>query len=232
MNLAAPVALGALLAAACVWGPAGPAGAATKKATKKTAKVSIAAGKPCPTLDQSAPGTGLDCVLVGKALQWQPRGTKVNPFRVGDVGAFATKARVINYQVKVTGPPKMLDATAIAAPDPNRAAIPAGSAPFQFPAEINNLGPDVGDPPAALTDFTLVDRAGVAYALYSGAECATYTTSAGALAAIEGAIHLRNIAVGVNTGAFCAVLPTTTVDAKLYLRIKVLDGADLWFRTV
>ncbi len=58
------------------------ADAAAKKTTTKPR--GPVAGGVCSPLGTRAPGVSLDCVKVGSKLQWQPRGTKVNPFRVGD----------------------------------------------------------------------------------------------------------------------------------------------------
>jgi hypothetical protein len=210
-----------------------PAAQAAKKSTSKKAKAAAnatpAAGKSCPTINANA--SGLDCVRVGAALQWQPRGIKVNPFRVGDTGAFATTYRVIGYRLKVTSPAKVIDAAAIGAPDPTRQAIPAGSAPVVIAVDLTNTATDVGDPAAALTTFELVDGAGVRYALYSGAECAAFSSNAALLSAVVGAVSLRNVPPGTNTGAFCGVIPTAQVSEKLLLHVKVLDNSDVWFRT-
>lgn len=58
--------------------------AATKKKSPTTKARGPVAGGTCTPLGGRAPGSALDCVKVGSKLQWQPRGSKVNPFRVGD----------------------------------------------------------------------------------------------------------------------------------------------------
>ncbi len=51
-------------------------------ATKKT--VPPRAGAACTKLGTRAPGTTLDCVAVGTKKQWQPKGSKLNPFLPGE----------------------------------------------------------------------------------------------------------------------------------------------------
>jgi hypothetical protein len=59
------------------------ADAATKKKSTPKPKGPVAGGS-CSPLEARAASLNLDCVKVGTKLQWQPRGTKVNPFRMGD----------------------------------------------------------------------------------------------------------------------------------------------------
>ena len=56
------------------------ADAATKKAKPK----GPSAGQACSPIGAHAPGTSLDCVAVGSKKQWQPKGTKLNPYRIGE----------------------------------------------------------------------------------------------------------------------------------------------------
>jgi len=58
------------------------AGGPARAATKKT--VPPRAGAACATLGTRAPGTNLDCVAVGTKKQWQPKGSKLNPFLPGE----------------------------------------------------------------------------------------------------------------------------------------------------
>jgi hypothetical protein len=70
-----------------VSGLSGKADAAPKKKTSSKSNAPVA-GAACSTLAARAAGLNLDCVKVGTKLQWQPRGTKVNPFRVGETFAW------------------------------------------------------------------------------------------------------------------------------------------------
>jgi hypothetical protein len=57
------------------------ADAAKKPVTTKPRAV---AGGSCSPLGAHAAGTSLDCVKVGTKLQWQPKGSKANPYLVGE----------------------------------------------------------------------------------------------------------------------------------------------------
>ncbi len=83
---ASPARLAALTAIALILVTviATAADAATKKRSPTTKARGPVAGGTCTPLGGRAPGNALDCVKVGSKLQWQPRGSKVNPFRVGD----------------------------------------------------------------------------------------------------------------------------------------------------
>lgn len=79
----------------------GPASGATKKTVKAVVKATVpAAGKACLAIGAAAAGTNLDCVTVGKALQWQPRGSRVNPFHLND-GAEYVAYEGNRYRLKI-----------------------------------------------------------------------------------------------------------------------------------
>ena len=82
-----------MLALSTVAGSA--ADAATKKKNTPKPKGPVA-GAVCSPLGARAASLNLDCVKVGTKLQWQPRGTKVNPFRVGDTFAWAQSSNQRN----------------------------------------------------------------------------------------------------------------------------------------
>lgn len=71
--------LAALLFAALLL--ASPSATAAKKVVKSKVP---AAGGPCAPVGARASGSALMCVSVGSRLQWQPKGSKLNPFRVGE----------------------------------------------------------------------------------------------------------------------------------------------------
>ena len=82
------LAIGTLVAGVLVGAPGAHAGVVTaaKKTRKTVAKVVIPKpGTLCPTRAATFPGTSLDCVDVpARGLQWQYRGTLLNPFRLGE----------------------------------------------------------------------------------------------------------------------------------------------------
>ena len=57
-------------------------GAAAKTAKPKAKKP--VAGQACSPIGAHAAGTNLDCVAVGSKKQWQPKGSKLNPYRLGE----------------------------------------------------------------------------------------------------------------------------------------------------
>ena len=83
------LAMGALVGGVLVGVPAARAGVVT--AAKKSPKTIVAKvvipkpGTPCPTRAATFPRTSLDCVIVpAGGLQWQYRGTLLDPFRLGE----------------------------------------------------------------------------------------------------------------------------------------------------
>ena len=68
-----------------------PAGAAAKKKTKTTKKVTVANGKTCST--KGTVSASFTCVeLQSKALQWWSAGTAQNPLKLGQVGRVSNPA--------------------------------------------------------------------------------------------------------------------------------------------
>ncbi len=73
-----------------------PVDAASKKKTTTIKPRGPVAGGVCSPLGSRAPGAALDCIKVGTKLQWQPRGVKLNPFRVGDTFAWTQSSNQRN----------------------------------------------------------------------------------------------------------------------------------------
>lgn len=63
---------------------AAPAMAAKRPPPRKRI-LKVAAGNACAPLGARAPGTSFDCVSVGAKTQWQPKGSKLDPYRPGEV---------------------------------------------------------------------------------------------------------------------------------------------------
>jgi hypothetical protein len=86
-------------------GLASPAAAAAKKTTNEPVAVTGAACSPKGARD---PGTALDCVAIGKGLQWQPKGSRANPLLIGEAGeiqitrrkSFVIKGVCFEFQVE------------------------------------------------------------------------------------------------------------------------------------
>jgi hypothetical protein len=71
------------------------ASAVTKKKAPAKAKPAVAGGT-CSPVGARAPGTSLDCVKVGTKLQWQPKGSKLNPYLVGESFAWTQSSNLQN----------------------------------------------------------------------------------------------------------------------------------------
>lgn len=224
-RVVAAVACGLLVAVA--FAGVSPASAATKKKVVKK-PVGPRAGGVCTVLNQNAPGTSLDCVRVGNALQWQPRGTKINPFRIGDVGSFSD-AKPLPYRLRVTVEAKQIDPSEIKPEQAGRRPIPAGSIPVKFLVELTNLGTTAGDPLAQLVDFKLIDSLGKVRGFYGDQECEQFGTG------LSDRLDLRALNPGANTGSLCAVIPSAQLDGKLLLEVipSIVDSKvpQVWFRT-
>ena len=201
----------------------------TTKTTTKAAPAVPKAGAACPTLNANAPG-GLDCVLVGKALLWEPRGTQQNPFHIGDVGTFGpTAVLALTYNFRVVDPAKVLDPAEIGSPSRDRLPIPAGSVPVRIVTEMTNLGSVAGDPYANGAGFTLVDSAGALYSLYATNTCEQFGDG------LADRLSLRSSPPGPTTGTLCAVVPSSQVNDKLVLKIDEAYATPkprvIWFKT-
>lgn len=195
-------------------------------ATKAAAKTAPAAGKVCTPAGAQAAGTNLDCVAVGKALQWQPRGTRVNPYRLNDVADY-TAYQGDKYRLKITGSAPRPPAE-IGAPADGRPPIPTGSAPLQIGAELTYLGANpAGDPPARLTTIEVVDAANAKYGLYGDKECTQYGST------LATTIGLRSLVKDTPaTEGFCVIVPTASVGPNLLIHFYWIDDQNgIWFKT-
>lgn len=129
----------------------GPASGATKKTVKAVVKATVpAAGKACLAIGAAAAGTNLDCVTVGKALQWQPRGSRVNPFHLND-GAEYVAYEGNRYRLKIASLTVLTPAD-IKPGGQGKYPIPTGMTPVRVDAELTYLGPkDSNNLPASIT---------------------------------------------------------------------------------
>jgi hypothetical protein len=207
-------------------------GAATKTKRKKPAAakaIAIAPGKPCPAVGTTNAASGLDCVQVGGAKLWEQRGTKVNPFRLNDVGSY-TAYEGNRYTLKVTGITTLAPADIVPG-GTGKYAMPAGSVPVRVAAELTYLGPnDTNDLPASITSLVFVDASGKKYDTYAGddkaggGECSQFGDVPGN--------GTRNLAKGAPLLSLCVVLPSSSVGPKLLVNLSWLsEPAGIWFRT-
>jgi len=208
------------------------AGAATKakKKTPVTKAPAIAPGKPCTAVGTTNAPTGLDCVQVGGAKLWEPRGVKVNPFRLNDVGRY-TAYEGNQYTLKITGITTLTPGD-ISPGGSGKYPMPAGAVPVRVAAELTYLGPkDTNDLPASITNLVLVDAAGRKYDTYAGddkaggGECSQFGE-----VPTNGTRNLaRNTPL---TTGLCVVLPAASIGPSLLVNLNWLDQpAGIWFKT-
>jgi hypothetical protein len=202
----------------------------TKKKVPTTKAPAIAPGKPCSSVGTTNAPTGLDCVQVGGAKLWEPRGIKVNPFRLNDNAKY-TAYEGNQYSLKITGITTLTPAD-INPGGTGKYAMPAGAVPVRVGAELTYLGPkDTNDLPASITDLVLVDASGKKYDTYAGddvaggGECSQFGDVAGN--------GTRTLSKGAPlTTGLCVVLPATSVGPKLLVNLNWLeDLTGIWFKT-
>ncbi len=206
------------------------AGAVSKKPTKKkVATTQPAAGKVCTKVGARAPGTSLDCVKVGKALQWQRRGSKLNPFHLNEVGEY-TAYEGNRYRLKVTGI-ATLTVEDIKPGGTGKYPIPAGFVPVKVGAELTYLGPkESNDLPASITALVLVDANGRKFETYAGDDKAGGECSQFGEVDQNNTRHLDKDSP--LTSGLCVVVPATSVGPLLLLNLSWLNEPNgIWFKT-
>ena len=198
-------------------------GAAKKPAKKKP--VTAVAGKTCTPKGARAPGTNLDCVAVGKALQWQPKGSRANPLAIGEAGEIQIyDTPPIRYRFTVLSAKP--DATADVTLDPNKKPVPAGVRFVSISAELTFLGDGASADPATVGYWEFVDAKDTAYGFYGGAECDQYGS-------IVSPLPLRKADLNVpSTGALCAAVPISSINSTLLVRVRGLSGKAIWYRPI
>jgi hypothetical protein len=201
-----------------------PVQAAAKK-PKKAAKVVIAAGKPCTPLGAHAANTNLDCVTVGKGLQWQVLGSRLNPVPVGTPAEYSVYTDPVNrYRLRIVSVTP--NATAQVIPDPRRPPIPAGSQAVMIAAELTFLGDgEVGDPQSK-AGYSLVDPADHSFGLYADQACDEFGMPPNPLS-------LRNAPLNQTQQAnLCAVVPDSSAATALLFHVRSpFTNLDIWFKT-
>ena len=203
-------------------GLASPAGAAAKKTTNVPVAVTGAACSPQGARD---PGTALDCVAVGKGLQWQPKGSRANPLLIGEAGEIQIYDAPPNrYRFKVLS--VKADATADVPLDPGKKPVPADVRFVMISAELTFLGDGAVGDPSVYGYWELVDAKDKAYGLYGDSECEQYGTTPSPLS-------LRNAALNApSSGNLCGAVAVASIGPTLLLRVRGLSGKAIWFRPI
>jgi hypothetical protein len=185
-----------------------------------SAQVTPAEGVVCETLGAHADGTALDCVTTPTGQTWRTKGTRLNPYRIGETATIQTFSGAVwvnSYSIKVTGgkPDATADVTFVPVNKP--LAIPAGSRATSAGVVINFLGPKKRPHPVAGMDLVFVDAADVAYPLYAYKTGEQDCSMAFRKLANEAKITQGS---GTITGNVCTYVNASAINSTLLMRIK------------
>ena len=182
--------------------------------------IAPAEGVVCETLGAHAEGTALDCVTTPTGQTWRTKGTRLNPYRIGETATiqrYVGAAWVNSYTIKTTSGNPDATAEVTIVPGPNRLPIPVGSRATSAGVVITLLGPKAKPAPSAGLDSFFVDSADVAYPLYAykrGEQDCTMTFRS---LANEAKLTQNN---GTITGKVCTYVNASSINSTLLMRIK------------
>ncbi len=184
------------------------------------APLTPAEGVACETLGAHADGTALDCVTTPAGQTWRTKGTRLNPYRIGETATiqrYVGAAWVNSYSIKITGgnPDATADVTFV--PRSNPLAVPAGSRATSAGVVITLLGPKAKPAPSAGLDSSFVDAADVAYPLYAYKKGEQDCSMAFRTLANEAKLTQNN---GTITGKVCTYVNASFINSTLLMRIK------------
>jgi hypothetical protein len=187
-----------------------------------SAQVTPAEGVVCETLGAHAEGTALDCVTTPTGQTWRTKGTRLNPYRIGETATIQTFSGAVwvnSYSIKVTGgkPDATADVTFVPVNKP--LAIPAGSRATSAGVVINFLGPKAKPHPSAGMDLVFVDAADVAYTLYAYRTGEQDCSMAFRKLANEAKLT-QGSRSGTITGNVCTYVNASAINSTLLMRIK------------
>jgi hypothetical protein len=185
-----------------------------------SAQVTPAEGVVCETLGAHAEGTALDCVTTPTGQTWRTKGTRLNPYRIGETATiqrYVGAAWVNSYTIKVTeGNPDATSEVTIVPTNKPR-PIPAGSRATSAGVVITLLGPKAKPAPSAGLDSFFVDAADVAYPLYAYKKGEQDCSMAFRTLANEAKLTQNN---GTITGNVCTYVNASSINSTLLMRIK------------
>ncbi len=190
-------------------------------------------GAVCETLGAHAEGTSLDCVTTPSGQTWRTKGTRLNPFRVGEtatISRYVGAAWKQSYTVRVTGgnPDATADVT-ISQRAIDKGIVPAGYRPVSAGVVITLLGTKPAPSAGLQSDF--IDAANKAYPLYAFKRGEVDCSSAGIKQVNEAKLTQNN---GTITGNVCTFVAATSVNSTLLMRIaprsiKKGEPRETWF---
>ncbi len=178
-------------------------------------------GRPCETLGEHAESTALDCVVSPGGQTWEIKGTRLNPYKLGEVWQaqrYVGAKWIPGYAIKVTA--GNADASAdvtLSAGAIKKKVVPAGWKPVTAAVEIILVGRQPA-PSAGLT-MKFVDRADKAYSLYVYKKGDLSCTGGGVAKQINAANLTQNN--GTITGNVCSFVDPAAIDSSLLMRVQV-----------
>jgi hypothetical protein len=178
--------------------------------------VAPAEGVVCETLGAHADGTALDCVTTPTGQTWRTKGTRLNPYRIGET---ATIERYVGgkwfpgYSVKLTGgnPDATADVTL------KRYTPPTTWRPTTAGVVITLIGPRAHPAPSAGLKSFFVDAANVEYPLYAYKAGEVDCSGSKATQVNEAKLTQNR---GTITGNVCTFVPAASINSTLLMRLS------------
>lgn len=177
-----------------------------------------AEGGGCETLGSRAPGTSLDCVATPGGQTWRTKGTRLNPFRIGETATierFVGAAWSPSYKFTVTGgnPDATADVT-LTKGAIDKGLVPTGWRAVSAGVIITHIGRKPA-PSAGLKSF-FVDSTDKAYPLYAFRKGEIDCSAPYAKQVNEAKLTQNN---GTITGNVCTFVNAASVNSTLLMRI-------------
>ncbi len=199
----------------------------------QAAPAAPAEGVACEVLGARADGTSLDCVVTPDGQTWRTKGTRLNPFRIGET---ATIQRYVglkwtpSYTVTVTGgnPDATADVTLTKATI-EKGRVPTGWRAASAGVVITHIGRKPA-PSAGLHSF-FVDAADKAYPLYAFKRGEIDCSGPYGKQVNEAKLTQNN---GTITGNVCTFVAATSINSTLLMRLsptstKTGEKRESWF---
>jgi hypothetical protein len=190
-------------------------------------------GAPCETLGQRAEGTSLDCVTTPEGQTWRTKGTRLNPFRVGETATimrYVGAKWVVSYTVMVTsGNPDASADVTIGKSATSQKAIPAGWRPVSAGVVIKLIGTKPAPSAGLQSDF--VDSANKAFPLFAYRKGEIDCNGPYAKQVNEAKLTQNN---GTILGNVCTFVEPASITNSLLMRmapkaIKKGEPRETWF---
>jgi hypothetical protein len=178
-------------------------------------------GGACETLGAHADGTALDCVTTGATQTWQIKGTRPNPYRIGEVAQlqrYVGAKYIPGYAVKLTsGNPDASADVTISAGAIKKNVVPAGWKPVTAGIELILVGRQPA--PSAGLYMKFVDPANKEYSVYNYKKGDLSCTGGAVAKQINAAALTKNS--GTITGNICSFVNPASINSSLLLRVQV-----------